>query len=126
MFIPVFPTSLVINIPLTTLCAACSFQAQRETIMHSIPKLVLVCNGPEIHQQERTKRDRLLLASAEEKAKRKQSKPKGYRGTNKMTGKEESWGKVREAMLNQKINLKNKIKRWKIELKFNVFSVKLR
>ena len=71
MFIPVFPTSLVINIPLTTLCAACSFQAQRETIMYSIPKLALVCNGPEIDQWERTKRDRLLLASAEEKEKTK-------------------------------------------------------
>lgn len=74
MFIPVFPTSLVINIPLITLCAACSFQAQRETIIYLRPKLVLVCNGPEIDQQERTKRDRLLLASAEQKTERKQSK----------------------------------------------------
>ena len=50
MFIPVFPTSLVINSPLTTLCAPCSFQTQRETIIYSIPKPVLVCNGPKIDQ----------------------------------------------------------------------------
>ena len=45
---------------------------------------------------------------------------------NKISGKGENWGKVREATLNQKINLKNKIKRWKKELKFNVFSLQLR
>lgn len=45
---------------------------------------------------------------------------------NKITEKGQKWGKVREVMLNQKINLKNKIKRWKIELKFNVFLLQLR
>ena len=49
-----------------------------------------------------------------------------YRGMNKTTEKGQNWGKVREAMLNQKINLKNKIRRWKIELKLNVLSLQLR
>lgn len=49
-----------------------------------------------------------------------------YRGMNKTTEKGQNWGKVRETMLNQKINLKNKIRRWKIELKFNVLSLQLR
>lgn len=45
---------------------------------------------------------------------------------NKTTEKGQNWGKVREAMLNQRINLKNKIRRWKIELKLNVLSLQLR
>lgn len=45
---------------------------------------------------------------------------------NKTSGKGENWGKVREAKLNQKIHLKNKIKRWKKQLKFNAFSLQLR
>ena len=49
-----------------------------------------------------------------------------YRGMNKTTEKGQNWGKVREAMLNQKINLKNKLRRWKIELKLNVLSLQLR
>ena len=79
MLIALFPISLVINIPSSTLCAMYFSLSIRETLMYSIQKLVLICHGSEIDWQERTKGDSVFSFSI--------SKPKRHWEMSKISQK---------------------------------------